>query len=254
MKETSSIKGKTALVTGSSRNLGAEIARELARRGVRVGVNYASSQSEANDLVTELAGINDLDHRAFQANLANSTEVYALCADAQSEFGTIDILINNVGPFSMEPFTELDESEWDRVWDVNVKAAYLCVKSLASGMIEAGWGRIVNVSAGSAYIRNHSIYTLAKQALTTLTEGLALELGPSINVNAVAPGQIAESADDIADFDPTFVERAISWTPAGRLATRREVAYIVAELCDTPYDIVTGVTIPIDGGWRLNRF
>lgn len=254
MKETSSIKGKSALVTGSSRNLGAEIARELARRGARVGVNYESSQSEANDLVAELAAINSLGHRAFQANLANSTEVYALCADAQAEFGTIDILINNVGPFSMEPFIELDESEWDRVWDVNVKAAYLCVKSLASGMIEAGWGRIVNVSAGSAYIRNHSIYTLAKQALTTLTEELALELGPSINVNAIAPGQIAESADDIADFDPTFVERAISWTPAGRLATRREVAYIVAELCDTPYDIVTGATIPIDGGWRLNRF
>jgi NAD(P)-dependent dehydrogenase (short-subunit alcohol dehydrogenase family) len=254
MNEPGNIGGKTALVTGSSRNLGAEIALELARRGARVAVNYASSNAEAEELVSELAAINDLEHAAFKADLAIAAEATALCESAQSRFGTIDILINNAGPFAMDPFTDLREAEWDRIWDVNVKATYVCSRSLAPHMIESGWGRIVNVSAGSAYIRNHSIYTLAKRALITLTEELALELGPSINVNAVAPGQIAESAEDIADFDPTFVERAISRTPAGRLATRREVARIAVDLCDTRYDVVTGATIPIDGGWRLNRF
>jgi NAD(P)-dependent dehydrogenase (short-subunit alcohol dehydrogenase family) len=254
MNEPSNIEGKSALVTGSSRNLGAEIARELARRGARVAVNFTSSKSEAEALVSELSGMNNLDHKAFKANLAASGEAAALCESARSEFGAVDILINNAGPFAMDPFTELKEAEWDRIWNVNVKAAYLCAKSLAPQMSESGWGRIVNVSAGSAYIRNHSIYTLAKEALITLTEELALELGPNINVNAVAPGQIAESAADIADFDPTFVDRAISWTPLGRLATRREVARIVVDLCDTRYDVVTGATIPIDGGWRLNRF
>jgi len=121
-------------------------------------------------------------------------------------------------------------------------------------MRAAGWGRIVLLSAGSAALRNHSIYGLAKQAVEFLTEELALELGPEITVNAVAPGQIAESADDIAEFDAGFVERAIAHTPAGRLVTREEVAELVALLCGPAFDMVTGATLPIDGGWRLPRF
>lgn len=245
---------KTALVTGSSRNLGAEIALELARRGSRVAVNYNSSADDAASVVEQLTEISDIGHSSFQADLSDADAVGSLCRDVSASLGPVDILVNNAGPFSMEPFVELDRGEWDRVWDTNVKATYLCAKHLAPGMKERGWGRIVNVSAGSAYIRNHSIYTLSKEALITLTEELALELGPEINVNAVAPGQIAESADDIAEFDPTFVERSIEWTPAGRLATRSEVANIVAELCGPTFDIVTGVTIPVDGGWRLPRF
>lgn len=251
---TTHLDGKTALVTGSSRNLGAEIARELARRGARVAVNYSTSASEADALVSEMNQSSQAEHAAFQADLAESDQVRSMCEAVSSSLGAVDILVNNAGPFAMDPFVELDQSEWSRIWDVNVKAAYLCTRALAPAMTEAGWGRIVNVSAGSAYIRNHSIYTLAKQALITLTEELAFELGPAVNVNAVAPGQIAESADDIAEFDPTFVERAITWTPAKRLATRSEVAAIVAELCGPTFGIVTGVTIPVDGGWRLNRF
>ncbi len=246
--------GKTALVTGSSRNLGAEIARELARRGCRVAVNYSRSADEAASVVEHLNDISAIDHRSFQADLSDAKQAVSLCKNVSESLGQVDILVNNAGPFSMEPFVELDRADWDRVWDTNVKAAYLCTKHLAPTMKEKGWGRIVNISAGSAYIRNHSIYTLSKEALITLTEELALELGPEINVNAVAPGQIAESADDIAEFDPTFVERSIEWTPVGRLPTRSEVATIVVELCGPTFDIVSGVTIPIDGGWRLARF
>ncbi|MFQ5948444.1 MAG: SDR family NAD(P)-dependent oxidoreductase, partial [Acidimicrobiia bacterium] len=148
----------------------------------------------------------------------------------------------------------LPEGEWDRIWDSNVKAAYLATQLVVPGMREAGWGRIVNISAGSAYLRNHSVYTLAKEAMITLTEELALELGPEITVNCIAPGQIAESAADIAEFDPTFVERSIEYTPAGRLVTRAEVAAIVVELCSPRFAMVTGATIPVDGGWRFNRF
>jgi NAD(P)-dependent dehydrogenase (short-subunit alcohol dehydrogenase family) len=154
----------------------------------------------------------------------------------------------------MTPFAELEEPEWDLVWDVNVKAAQIATRLLAPGMRDAGWGRIVLLSAGSAYLRNHSIYGLAKNALAFLAEELALELGPEVTVNAVAPGQIAESADDIAEFDPSFVERAVAHTPAGRLVTRGEVAELVAALCGPAFDMVTGATLPLDGGWRLQRF
>lgn len=242
--------GHTALVTASSRNLGASIAAALAAAGAAVVVTYHESRAAAEDLVERLAGD---QHRAIYGDTATAAGVHAMVHEAVTVApGNIDIVVNNSGPFSMEPFIDLDPAEWDRIWTANVKAAYLTSKLLVPGMI--GWGRIVNVSAGSAYLRNHSIYTLAKDAMITFTEALAVEVAPEVNVNCVAPGQIAESADDIAEFDPTFVERAVAATPLGRLATRGEVAAVVTELCGPRFDVVTGVTIPIDGGWRLRSF
>jgi NAD(P)-dependent dehydrogenase (short-subunit alcohol dehydrogenase family) len=239
--------GRTAFVTGSSRNLGAVIAERLAARGAKVAVTYRHSEKEARALVARLGE----GHVAVGGDLEDPV---SLVAAAQEKLGRIDIFVHNAGPFAMTPFAEMDEDEWDTIWDVNVKAAQLATRMLAPGMRAAGWGRIVLVSAGSAYLRNHSIYGLAKQALSFLAEELALELGPEITVNAVAPGQIAESADDIAEFDPSFVERAIAHTPAGRLATRAEVAELVTALCGPSFDMVTGATLPVDGGWRLQRF
>jgi NAD(P)-dependent dehydrogenase (short-subunit alcohol dehydrogenase family) len=194
-------------------------------------------------------------HVAVRGDLADAAQTRALVAEAAERLGgRIDVLVHNAGPFSMTPFAELEEPEWDMVWDVNVKAAQVATRLLAPGMRDAGWGRIVLLSAGSAYLRNHSIYGLAKHAIAFLAEELALELGPEVTVNAVAPGQIAESADDIAEFDPSFVERAIAHTPAGRLVTRAEVAELIAALCGPAFDMVTGATLPLDGGWRLQRF
>jgi NAD(P)-dependent dehydrogenase (short-subunit alcohol dehydrogenase family) len=248
------LEDRTALVTGSSRNLGAAIARELAARGARVVVAYHRSLPEAEALVADLQSVDGVQHLLVGGDVSTGSGARALAEEAVSEAGRVDVLINNTGPFSMDPFATLLEEEWDRILDANLKAAYVCSQVVVPGMRQAGWGRIVNVSAGSAYIRNHSVYTLAKTALVTLTEELALELGPEITVNAVAPGQIAESAADIAEFDSTFVERAIEWTPLKRLVSRSEVAAIVAELCGPRFAMVTGVTIPIDGGWRLSRF
>ena len=248
------LKGKTALVTGSSRNLGAAIARELAARGARLVVTYHRSRSAADALVAEMRRVTGVQHLLVGGDVSTGAGARAVAEEAVNQSGRIDVLINNTGPFSMDPFATLVEEEWDRILDANLKAAYLCSQVVVPGMRQAGWGRIVNVSAGSAYIRNHSVYSLAKAALVTLTEELALELGPEITVNAIAPGQIAESAADIAEFDPTFVERSIEWTPLKRLVTRLEVATIVAELCGPRFAMVTGATIPIDGGWRLSRF
>lgn len=247
------LSGRAALVTAASRNLGAAVARALSGRGARVAVNYHGGRERAEALVAELPGEG---HAAVQGDAGTADGIRAIVAEAGEALGggPIQVLVNNYGPFSMTPFAEMPEEEWVRIWDANVKTAYLAVQAVVPGMRAAGWGRIVNLSAGSAYLRNHSIYTLAKESLVTLTEALAVELGPEINVNAVAPGQIAESAEDIAEFDPSFVERSITATPIGRLVTRPEVAAIIAELCGPLFDGVTGVTIPIDGGWRLPRF
>ncbi len=247
--------GRRALVTGSSRNLGAAIVTALAQRGARVCVQYHESKEAADALVERVGAETGGRHVAIMGDMADPESIRKVVAQAgESLGGTIDVLVNNVGPFSMTPYATLPEADWDRVWNTNVKASYLATQCVSEGMRRQGWGRIVNISAGSAYLRNHSIYGLAKEALIYLTEELALELGPEVTVNAIAPGQIQESADDIAEYDPTFVERAVAHTPAGRLVTRPEVAEVVAMLCSPAFDMVTGVTVPVDGGWRLQRF
>ena len=247
--------GRRALVTGSSRNLGAAIARALARRGASVVVTYHSSPQRANLLVQELNQTTGRDHHAVSADLASAAGVDSMVHAAEEALaGPVEVLVNNHGPFTMTPFHLISASELGTVMDANFTHALRAVQRVVPGMRDSGWGRIVNMSAGSAYLRNHSAYGLAKTALGVLTESLALELGPGITVNAVAPGQIAESADEVESIDPTFVRRAVERTPLGRLVTRAEVAEIVASVCCPPFDMLNGTVIPIDGGWRLNRF
>ena len=242
------------MVTGASRNLGAAIAQSLAAHGANVAVNYHASAQAATQLVEQLRTETGLQHVAVPGDVSKPAGVREMVAKAVEELGGVDVLVNNAGPFSMTPYSQLPEEEWDRIWDVNVKAAYMTSRLVAPGMRERGWGRIVNVSAASAYLRNHSVYGLAKDALIFLTEELAVELGPEVTVNAVAPGQIAESAEDIAELDATFVERALSSTPAGRLVRRSEVAEVICELCGPKFEMLTGATLPLDGGWRFHRF
>jgi NAD(P)-dependent dehydrogenase (short-subunit alcohol dehydrogenase family) len=241
--------GRVALVTGSSRNLGAEIARGLASSGARVAVNYLASRHAAGEVVASLHGSG---HAAVGGDVSTPRGVESVMASAEKCMGAgVDILVNNAGPFTLTPLTELSPAEFDRIWNSNVKAAFMATQRAAPGMGARGWGRVINISAGSAFLRNHSAYSLAKDAMITLTEQLAVELGPAITVNCVAPGQIAESAEDIASYDPGFIDRTLARTPAGRLVTRADVTGVVLALCSPAFDMVTGVTVAVDGGARL---
>ena len=240
--------GARALVMASSRNLGAEIARSLAAAGATVAITYHRSAAQAEELVAELSR---RDHLALFADTETAAGVSALMDTIEGRWGGVDILVNNSGPFSMVPFLDLDPGEFDRVWDANVTAAYLATRRVAPGMKARGWGRVINVSAVSAAVRNRSIYGLAKAAVEGLTEALALELAPEITVNAVAPGQIAESLADMAARNPDWARSVTDKTPLRRLVTRRQVAELVALLCTPAFDVLTGATIPVDGGLRL---
>lgn len=246
--------GRTALVTGSSRNLGAVIATALAHAGARVVITYRDRADQAEGVRVALPAVPTGDHLIAPAHLESTGGADALADAVFGEVDRLDILVNNAGPFEITPLHELTASRFDEVWQANLGAARTLTGRCAPGMRSNGWGRIVNISAGSSSVRNHSAYTLAKAALEVMTEQLALELGPEITVNAVAPGQIAESADEVSEIDPTFVSRSIAATPLGRLVTRREVADVVTAMCTPLFDVVTGVSIPIDGGWRLPRF
>lgn len=250
------LKGKVALITGSYRNLGAVTAETLASFGASVVINDLDLPDlvECRDQLLGRIRSYGVEADAFPADMSKSDQVRYLCQKAVQRFGKVDILVNNAGPFSMDPYTSMKEEVYDRVMDVNLKAVYLTARELVPVMKSNGWGRIVSMSAGSAYVRNHSVYGLAKYAVQFITEELALEVGPEITVNAIAPGQIYESLPDIAEFDPTFGERYTARSPLKTLVTRKEVAMLIASLCTPVYDKVTGVTFKIDAGAEIWRF
>jgi len=250
------LSGKVALVTGAYRNLGAVTAETFASHGADVIINDLDTPELAKIGEQVLSRIRSHGVRALSipANLSKTEALRKMCREAQNAFGSVDILVNNAGPFSMDPYLKMDEETWDLVMDVNLKAIYLTAQELAPAMKANGWGRIISMSAGSAYVRNHTVYTLAKFGVQVITESLALELGPEITVNSIAPGQIYESLPDIAEFDPTFGDRYTARSPLSRLITRQEVANLIVQFCLPAFQSVTGVTIRADAGAEIWRF
>ncbi|MCX6069916.1 MAG: SDR family oxidoreductase [Chloroflexi bacterium] len=247
---------RVALVTGAYRNLGAVTAETLARYGASVIINDLDKPDLAahGQALLERIRAHGVRAAAITADLSRSSDVKRMCQQALAQFGRVDIIVNNAGPFNMDPYVSLEESTWDLVLNVNLKAVYMTAKYLAPQMKANGWGRIVNMCAGSAFIRNHNVYTLAKAGVQVITESLALELGPEVTVNAVSPGQIFESLPDIHAFDPTFGERYLARTPAKKLIRRAEVAEMIALFCMPSSGTITGVTIRLDGGAEIPRF
>ena len=248
--------GKVALVTGSYRNLGPVTAETLAHYGASVIINDLDKpefRPKADEVLQKIRahGVQAAD---IPADLNVNSEARRLCRQALETFGRVDIVVNNAGPFNMDPYVQLKEETWDLIMNVNLKAIYLTTQELAPGMKANGWGRIVNMCAGSAYVRNHNIYTLAKMGVMVLTESLAIELGPEITVNAIAPGQIVESLPDIHEFDPTFGERYAARAPGKRLVSRAQLADVIAHLCLPVFDGMTGMTLRYDYGAEIPKF
>jgi NAD(P)-dependent dehydrogenase (short-subunit alcohol dehydrogenase family) len=246
----SRIKGKVALVTGSSSGAGVEIARELGRMGAHVAVHCRSNLAAAEQVAAEIRRKGH-SATAFRADLRIAAETRSLAAEVSRQLGAVSILVNNAGPFAGTSYLELKEHEWDAVLAANLKAPFLLVQEISPSMVEQGWGRVINIGATSALVRSHSVYGLAKAALVHLTESLALELAPAVTVNAVVPSQIASARTDTLQ---DYKRAAIAGTPLGRLVTETEIAKLVARLCEPEFDFMTGRSIVLDGGRSLPRF
>jgi NAD(P)-dependent dehydrogenase (short-subunit alcohol dehydrogenase family) len=249
---TRPVTGKVALVTASSRYTGAAIAAALARAGAQTAIHYHSSPDKAEALVQKLRA-EGLEASAFGADGRQPDELRRMAAEIIARYGGVDILVNNLGPYADTPFLRLPEAQWDWILDTTLKAAYLLTQEFAPGMIERGWGRVINISAASAFVRSHSIHGLAKAALIYLTEALAVELAPRVTVNAIAPGQI-EDSELIDQIDPNYKRTLREESPLKRLVTRQEVAQMVLLLCAEPFMSVTGQTIRMDAGWTVPRW
>ena len=242
------LEGKTCLVTGGSRTLGAEIVRQMARYGAQVAINFFRSAEAAQSLLDEVASYG-ASAEIFRADVADETAVARLVEEVNHRFGPIDILVNNVGPYVDNPFLELSVADFDRILAGNVRATFLPSQTVGRQMKARGSGQIVNIAATDVFHRSHSIYGLAKSGVIHLTEAMALELAPDVRVNAVAPDLIADNED----MTPEFTAQAVGATPMARLVTRSEVAEMVCLLCTPAFAMVTGQTLVMDGGRSIPR-
>ncbi len=240
--------GKTALISGASRGIGAAIAKELASCGAEVFINYNKSVEGANKVKAEII---DLGGKAeiVQFDVANGDEVKESVKGILKTAKKIDILVNNAGITRDNIFALMKESDWDEVLDTNLKGVFFLTKAVMRPMIKARWGRIVNLTSVAGQYGNpgQANYSASKAGVIALTKSIAREGAPrNITVNAVSPGLI--DTDLATSLPDNARETIISRIPAGRMGTSGEVASVVSFLVSKYADYITGQVIGISGG------
>lgn len=242
------LESRTALVTGASKGVGKGIALELARCGCDLAVNYHSDAAGAEATVEE---IRSLGRQAFavQANVGRSADVDRMFTEVLARFPRLNILVNNAGVQTWKPLLELEEAEWDRTLDTNLKGSFMCTQRAARHMKDNGGGRIVNIGSGSNKVPFPNLvdYTASKGGLEMFTRVAAVELGKyRITVNCVAPGaiEIERTKHETGDYNATWA----GVTPLGRVGLPVDIGRAVAFLAGSQADFITGQTIWVDGG------
>ncbi|WP_286202836.1 SDR family NAD(P)-dependent oxidoreductase [Rhizobium lusitanum] len=244
-----SLEGQNAVVTGSGRGIGRAIALVLAARGAAVAVWDLNAEG-AEQTATEIrkAGGKAI---AMPGDSADAETVVASATRTRKELGPVTILVNNAGISSYVPFTQMTEETWDRIIGVNLKGPFLVTKEFVSDMLEAGWGRIINISSSSAQSGAPAMahYAASKGGVIGFTKALAIEFADKgITVNNVPPGFIDTP---LVREGPIDVEAAAKTMPMKRAGQPEDIAYAVAYLASREASYVTGQTISVNGGRYL---
>lgn len=242
-------KNRTALITGSGKNIGRAIALELAGRGFNVVLNGSRDKAACESVAAEAEMFGVKTHIAM-GDVGVKDECDSIAGAALDAFGAVDVLVNNAAIRPMSPFLEMDEAEWNRVIAVDMSAAFWLSRACLPGMIEKGWGRVVNIAGMNAIqgYNGRSHVSVAKHAAWGLTKSLAKEFGAQgISSNIISPGPIA--GDHTGDPEMgAHIEAQKSKIPLGRLGTNEEIAAMAGLLASDEGAFINGQMIQVNGG------
>lgn len=243
--------GKVALVTGASKGIGAAIAKRYAAEGAKVVVNYVSSKDAADRVVDEIKGQGG-EAVAVKADVGKPEEVPQLFAAAAKAFGRVDILVNNAGVYEFRPLAQIDAEHYRRQFDINVLGTLLATKEAAAQFGDAG-GVVINLSSvvSATPGATASVYSATKAAVDAITRALALELGPKVRVNSIAPGLVLTEGVAAMDAHPSFGEYVMSRTPLQRFGQPEDIANLAVFLASEESSWITGERMLVGGGARL---
>ena len=249
---TQKLTGKVAVVTGASKGIGAQIAKELAAEGAAVVVNYASSKAGADKVVSEIASSGG-KAIAVQGDVAKKADINRLFSETKKAFGKVDILINNAGIYEMFPLEEVTEERFHKQFNLNVLGLLLTTQEAVKHFGNEG-GSVVNVSSvvSTLGLPGGSIYCGTKAAVDAVTRSLAKELGPrKIRVNSINPGMVeTEGTQSAGIIESDFKKQYVAMAPLGRIGKPDDIAPAVVFLASPESSWMTGETMFITGGNR----
>ncbi|MGM0366016.1 MAG: SDR family NAD(P)-dependent oxidoreductase [Actinomycetota bacterium] len=243
------LKARAAVVTGASKGIGAAIAKELAREGADVLINYHSDRDGAIKVKEFIEKNTGSKAEISGADIGTWKGAEKMIGRAMDYFGKIDILVNNAGIAVWKPFFEITEKVWDKVLNTNLKGAFMASQMAAREMIKGGGGNIVNISSIAAHGSMDCLvpYCASKGGMSLLTKAMAVELAPyNIRVNAIAPGTIDIKRNRITD--PYYPDNWEPYIPLGRAGKPEEIAWPVVFAVSDESAYMTGQIIYISGG------
>lgn len=239
---------RAALITGSGRNMGRACAKELAQAGFNIVVNGSKDQAACERVADEVRALGT-DALVVMCDVGDHGAVHAMADEALKTFGRIDVLINNAAIRPASAFLDMTDEDLAHVMNVNCNSAVWLSRAFLPGMIEGGWGRIINFSGMNAQQgtggRPH--VTMAKHASWGLIKALSREFGPKgVTANIISPGTFPDEDTDISDSDR--YQKLLTQTPVGRLGTADDIAAAVGLLCSDRGGFINGQLLQINGG------